>query len=93
MVRFPSTTLIVGVGTKVGSLTLPLTYSMESDGQQPHGILTIFVTVTLPYSSTAAGVKIARLDSIGSPPAAIARAIGPAVPPSGTAMLPENVTW
>ena len=34
MVRFPSTTLIVGVGTNVGSLTLPLTYSMESDGQQ-----------------------------------------------------------
>ena len=53
----------------------------------------IAVLVTFPYSSTAAGVIIALLVSLGSPFTVIATAIGLTAPPSGMAMLPLNVTW
>jgi hypothetical protein len=52
----------------------------------------IAVLVTFPNSSTAAGVKIALLVSLGSPFTAIATAIGVTSAPSGRAMLPLNVT-
>ena len=56
--------------------------------QHPRGTVTIAVLVTLLYSSTAAGVTIALLVVLASPLTAIATAIGPTVPPVGTAIFP-----
>ena len=67
------------------------TASTETEKQHPRGTLTIAVDVTLPYWSTAAGVKIALLVGRGSPLTVIAIAIGATVPPVGSAMLPLNV--
>jgi hypothetical protein len=82
---------VVGAGVLVPSVT-PLTARTEMLKQQPFGTVTIAVEVTLLYSSTAAGVTIARLDILGSPFTAIATAIGPAVPPVGKAIFPLNTT-
>ena len=43
-------------------------------------------------ASAAVGVEIAIVDKSGSPSIAIASDIAPAVPPSGTAILPLNST-
>ena len=43
-------------------------------------------------ASAAAGVEIASVDKSGSPSIAIARDIGPAVAPAGTAIFPLNST-
>ena len=51
----------------------------------------IAVEVTLPYSSAAAGVKIALLVGLGSPFTVIATAIGTTSDSSGSAILPLNV--
>ena len=67
-------------------------FSTEILKQHPRGIVIIAVLVTLKKSSAAAGVTIALLVDIGSPSIASDTDIGPAVPPSGTAMFPLNVT-
>jgi hypothetical protein len=59
---------------------------------QHFGTCITVVEVTFPYSSTAAGVKIDLLSTSCSPLRMIATAIGPAVLPVGTAILPLNVT-
>lgn len=52
----------------------------------------IAVDVTLPYSSASAGVNIARLTYLGSPLTVRATAMGVTSAPSGSAILPLNVT-
>jgi len=91
IVRFAFCTSITGAGVTVGSVVAG-TESTDSEKQQQRGTLIIAVLVTLPYSSTAAGVKIALLVSLGSPLTVIATAIGVTVPPSGIEILPLNVT-
>jgi hypothetical protein len=85
-------TLIAGAGVPAASSTNPLTARTLTEKQQPLGTVIIAVEVTLLYSSTAAGVTIAREVVLASPLTAIETAIGPAVPPSGTAILPLKVT-
>jgi hypothetical protein len=91
MVRFAFCTSITGAGVTVGSLVAG-TASTPNEKQQHRGTLIIAVLVTFPKSPTAAGVKIARLVSLGSPLTVNATAIGVTVPPSGMAILPLNVT-
>lgn len=67
-------------------------FSTETLKQHPFGTVIIAVLVTLKYSSTAAGVTIALLVRIGSPSIVRETAIGPTVPPVGTAIFPLNVT-
>ena len=81
-----------GVGVVAASSVVASTYSTDSEKQHPFGTVISAVEVTLPYSSTAAGVKIALLVSLGSPDTASATAIGVTAPPSGIAMLPLKVT-
>jgi hypothetical protein len=90
--RFELVTLIEGAGVPAASSTNPLTARTDTEKQQPLGTVTIAVEVTLLYSSTAAGVTIAREVGLASPFTAIETAIDPAVPPSGTAIFPLNVT-
>lgn len=90
--KFELITLVTGAGTPVGSSTNPLTALTLTLKQQPLGTVTIAVLVTLLYSSTAAGVTIARKVGRDSPFTAIATAIGPTVPPSGIAIFPLKVT-
>ena len=52
----------------------------------------VALLVTLPYSSTAAGVKMLLLPSLLSPETTIAVAMGVITPPSGIEMLPVNST-
>jgi hypothetical protein len=85
-------TLIDGAGVPAASSTNPLTARTLIEKQHPRGTVTIAVLVTLLYSSTAAGVTIALLVVLASPLTATATAIGPTVPPSGTAMFPLKVT-
>jgi hypothetical protein len=58
--------------------------------QQPLGTVIVARLVTLPYSSTAAGVNIDLLPCCDSPETVIAVAIGVTVPPVGTDILPVN---
>ena len=76
-------------------------FSTETLKQHPFGTVMIAVDVTLKKftfdgaaSAAAAGVTIALDVRIGSPSRANEIDIGAgAVPPSGTAMFPLNVTW
>jgi hypothetical protein len=88
--RFALITLIAGAGVSVASVT-PLTALTDIEKQHPFGTVTSAVLVTLPYSSTAAGVMIALLVGLLSPFTVIATAIGATVPPSGMAIFPLNV--
>ena len=89
MVRFAFCTLIGCAGVEPSASD---TFSTAIVKQHPFGTVMIAVLVTLPYSSTAAGVNIARLVKIGSPSIARAIAIGVTVPSSGMAIFPLNVT-
>ena len=82
---------MIGAGATVGSVVAG-TASTDKLKQQHLGTFIIAVLVTFPNSSTAAGVKIARLVNLGSPFTASATAIGVTVPPSGIAMFPLKVT-
>jgi hypothetical protein len=90
--KFELITLVTGAGTPAGSSTNPLTALTLTLKQQPLGTVISAVLVTLPYSSTAAGVMIALEVNLGSPQTLIATAIGVTAPPVGIAMLPLNVT-
>jgi len=91
MTRLEFCTLITGVGVTVGS-SVACTYRTDMDVQQPFGTVMIAVEVTFPYSSTAAGVKIALLVRRGSPFTVSATAMGVTAPPVGIEMFPLNVT-
>jgi hypothetical protein len=97
-VKFAFCTRIAGAGVVAG-VNDSDTFSTEIFWQQHFGTVMIAVDVTLKKFSVvggsvavAAGVTIALLVKIGSPSIASAIAMGPTVPPSGTAMLPLNVT-
>jgi hypothetical protein len=60
--------------------------------QQPRGTSINTEDLTLKYYSTAAGVTIMVVAGTASPLMAIAKEIGPTVPPVGTAIFPPKVT-
>jgi hypothetical protein len=98
-VKLAFCTNIAGAGVVAG-VALSLVFSTLTLKQQPFGTLIIAVDVTLKkfscvggFSAVAAGVTIALLVNIGSPSIAKATLMpAGAVPPSGIAILPLNVT-
>ena len=80
---------MLALATSIACVDVFLT---ETAWQQPQGIHTSVAIDTLLNASAAAGVEMASVDKSGSPSIAIASDIAPAVPPSGTAILPLNST-
>jgi hypothetical protein len=60
--------------------------------QQPFGTSIKTDANTLKKLSTAVGVTVIVEEGTASPSIAIANEIGPAVPPSGSAIFPPKVT-
>ena len=69
-----------------------LVFFTETFVQHPRGTSTYASSETLKNAAVAVGVTIAVEDASGSPFTESATEIAPAVPPSGTAMLPPKDT-